>query len=336
MLNKKSSDIFVFNLLYWLSKMRIKDFTHGQPINEAFAILSVKEKTTKDGNSFLTVELSRPDGKVRATVFSEAMEQVSFKERKVYKIQGRAQHYQGSISLLIDSADELEDEQIGQYLPQVPTLVFDIETVGKSFDDLTKADQDYLLNSLEKNSDPKEAKQRTGLHPLYGFVAFIGMINPSSGKGKVLGLTKKKHIPENKKFKYDFFKTEAGLLKAFWQIVEEYDHVVTFNGKRFDVPFLVFRSLVNKVTIPIDLNRSGSHTDLMQSIRPYGTRVYKLEAICKALGITNPKEKGVSGLHVAKLYQQKKFQEIIDYVSRDAISTAELYKHWRAFAPVMA
>jgi uncharacterized protein YprB with RNaseH-like and TPR domain len=315
--------------------MNIKDFTHGQAIEEAFAVLSVKEKTTKDGNPMLSVELSRSDGKVRAIVFSEAMEHVSFKERKVYKIQGRAQHYQGSISLLINSASELEGEQLEQYLPQVSTLVFDIETVGKSFDKLSKADQDYLLNSLEKDVESKEAKQRTGLHPLYGFVAFIGMINPNSGKGKVLGLTKKKYVPENKKFKYDFFKDEAGLLKAFWQIVEEYEHIVTFNGRRFDVPFLVFRSLVNKVVIPVDLNRSGSHTDLMQAIRPYGTRVYKLEAICKALGITNPKEKGVSGLHVANLYQQKKFQEIIDYVSRDAISTAELYKQWRTFAPVM-
>jgi len=315
--------------------MNIKELTHGQPVKERFAVLSVKEKITKDGNPFLTVELSRSDGKVRATVFSEAMEHVSFKERKVYKIQGRAQHYQGSISLLIDSADELEDEQIGQYLPQVSTLVFDIETVGASFDDLNKADQDYLLNSLEKGSVPKEAKQRTGLHPLYGFVAFIGMINPNSGKGRVLGLTKKSFTPANKKFKYEYFRSEAGLLKMFWQIVEEYEHIITYNGKRFDVPFLIFRSLVNKVVIPVNLNRSGSHTDLMQAIRPYGTRVYKLEAICKALGITNPKEKGVSGLHVAKLYRNKKFQEIIDYVSRDAISTADLYKYWRTFAPVM-
>jgi hypothetical protein len=73
----------------------------------------------------------------------------------------------------------------------------------------------------------------------------------------------------------------------------------------------------------------------MRNIFPHGSRAYKLEAVCKAIGITNPKEKGVSGLLVSDLYKQKKHQSIIDYVTRDVVSTAELYKYWRIFAPVM-
>jgi len=46
---------------------------------------------------------------------------------------------------------------------------------------------------------------------------------------------------------------------------------------------------------------------------------------------SNPKDKGVSGLHVSGLFSQGKIREIGDYVSRDVISTAQLYDTWKKY-----
>ena len=315
--------------------MNIKDFINGQQIEETFAVLSVKEKLTKDGKPYLNVTLSHPSGKITGTVFSEAIPHCYLKEYKLSLINARVQNYNGSLSLLFNSATKVEGDSIDNYLPKVPTLVFDIETVGIQFEKLEKSDQEYLLNNIESNVDPEDAKLKTALHPIYGFVTYIGMLNPDTGKGKVIGTSDKKYKPENKNFVYENCKDEKELLENFWQIATQYEQFVTYNGRVFDIPYLVFRSLINKVTVSVDINGSGGHIDLQNCFRPYGTRAYKLEAIAKSLGVTNPKEKGVSGLHVSKLYEEKKYQEIIDYVSRDAVCTTELYKLWRKYAPVL-
>lgn len=315
--------------------MKVTKLTHNQIVSHAFAISSVTQKVTKDGKPYVVAMLSHPTGQVKGMVFSEAIPRANLKENKIFQIEGKAQHFQGTVSIVVDRASEQEEESVADYVPDVPTLVFDIETVGEDYSKLAKADQKYLLESLEKDKPPKEAKERTGLYPLYGFVAFVGMMNPTSGKGKVLGLTKKAFKPEDKNFDYEKCKDEAGILNRFWEIASGYEQFVTFNGKRFDVPFLIFRSLINKVKVLTDINKTGRHIDLAQSISPYGVRMFRLEAICRALGISDPKEKGVSGLHVAKLYKGKKYKDIVDYVARDAVSTAELYKRWREIAPLI-
>jgi len=317
-----------------MKKMSVKDLVNGQQIEETFAVLAVKEKLTKDGKPFLNVTLSHSSGKITGTVFSEAIPHCPLKEYQLFVVNARVQNYNGSLSLLINSATPVEGDVVDNYLPKVPTLVFDIETVGKPFEKLEKGDQDYLLNNLESGAEEKDAKLRTALHPIYGFVTYIGMLNPDTGKGKVIGTADKKYKPENKDFVYENCQDEKELLEKFWQIASLYEQFVSYNGRKFDVPYLVFRSLVNKVTIPVDINGTG-HVDLQVCLRPYGTRAYKLEAISKALGVTNPKEKGVSGLHVSRLYEEKKYQEIIDYVARDAVSTTELYRLWRKYAPVL-
>ena len=60
-------------------------------------------------------------------------------------------------------------------------------------------------------------------------------------------------------------------------------------------------------------------------------RPFRLEQLCKAFGISNPKEDGVSGMEVANLYRAGKIGEILKYVSRDVLATAELYTLWKTY-----
>jgi len=107
---------------------------------------------------------------------------------------------------------------------------------------------------------------------------------------------------------------ERELLTNVWATIAKYQQYVSYNGKGFDYPFLLFRSLVHKVTIAKGLE-STRHLDLAKLLRPNNSQ-YKLSAICEALGIDDPKSHGVSGLYVSQLYRQNKYQEIVDYVAR--------------------
>lgn len=315
--------------------MDINSLTPGENIAQKFAVLSVYEKTAKNGSPFLSAHLCSSSGIIKATVFSEDIVNAPLKENKVFFITAQAQCYQNELSLIIRDAKLVKTDFLAEYFPKIDTVVFDIETVGQKYSQLSDDDKKYLIENLETNSEPRLARQRTGLHPLFGTVIFVAMMNPETKKGKILGISKKPYFPQKKNFIYKPCSNETELLTLFWQQVEKYQRFVTFNGKRFDVPFLIFRSLVNKVSVPIDLNRSGKHIDLLTSIRPYGTRAYKLEAICKALGLSNPKDKGISGLYVAKLFRQKKIQAIIDYVAGDVVSTTQLYKLLQNYAPLL-
>ena len=49
---------------------------------------------------------------------------------------------------------------------------------------------------------------------------------------------------------------------------------------------------------------------------------------CRAFGIISPKSKGVTGNDVARLFKEKKFQDIARYCFDDIKATKELYEYW--------
>ncbi len=315
--------------------MDITQLTPNQTIQETFAVISVQEKTTRKGDPYLIVELAHPTGTIEAKVWSNALNACTLERKTTVDINARVDEYQGKKSLVIQRAEQIQETSFDKLLPTevvTPTLIFDIETVGKSFEELDKDEQHYLLNNLEKNEeDKKVAKQKTGLHPLFGFVSHIGMINPNTQKGIVLGIEALDITPEDTNFKYHGYKTEKELLEKFWEIANKYQRFVTYNGTRFDFPFLLFRSGVNRVEVPFELHRYSEqqHIDLQKKFQ--GTRSYKLEFIAKAMNVSNPKDQGVSGLHVAELFRKQKYQNIVDYVARDAVSTMQLYNIWKQY-----
>ena len=310
--------------------MHIKKLQHKEKVQDKFAVTGIKKLTTKEGKPYLNVDLSHPTGTIIGKVWQEVMENVSLAVGHVYELQGIANNYQQKIELIINQADKV-DEAIENLLYQKPTLVFDIETAGQNFEELSEWDQDYLLNTLQRHDEDKEAaKQKTALYPLYGQVVAIGMQNPVSKKGFIYAQSQKKLVAKNDRYQYQNFHDEKMLLEAFWALIPNYERFVTFNGLGFDMPYLQFRSAVNKVKVTLDFDyRQENHIDLM--IKFKGSGLYKLEALCRAFKIHNPKEEGVSGLHVSHLFKEGKIQDIADYVSRDVDSTSQLYDLWRTY-----
>jgi len=223
-------------------------------------------------------------------------------------------------------------------------LIFDIETVGYEFESLSESQQEYLLRFAEQEKEQskkevaeEEAKRYLSLYPYTAKVVAIAMMNTDTEKEMVLyeGQSDDDLLIEEKNIKYKPM-TEEQMLKNFWQYASKAEKVITFNGRNFDIPFLMIRSAVLKVKPSKNFikNRydSTSHIDLLEQFTFYGlTRKFNLDFYCHAFGIESPKSKGITGMEVKELYKAGHIKEIAVYCGEDVQSTYELYKIWDGY-----
>ena len=231
-------------------------------------------------------------------------------------------------------------------------LIFDIETIGYDFESLDSVTQDNLTrwirrqagdNENQYNALVQDLKEGLGFSPLTGEIIAIGVFDSVGDKGVVYyqasDLDLREETEENFTFKP---KTEKEMLENFWQGVKNYREFVSFNGRSFDVPFLLLRSAVNKVKPTINLMKDRylkyqdfniKHIDLLDQFSFYGAvrRKGSLHLYCQALGIKSPKASGITGDDVNKLFKEKKYKEIAEYNSWDLIATWELYRIWEKY-----
>jgi DNA polymerase elongation subunit (family B) len=316
-----------------MESMAIKFEANQLLRDEHFLVTKKETKLTSKGDDYYQLELSRPEGKIEAKIWNNNLAQCQVEVGKIIEVSGKTQEYKGQISLIIDRCQVVESEEAGDFSAKVPTLVFDIETLGKKFEDLDETEQNYLLNNLEKNTEDKEeAKNRTAVYAIFGIVCAIGAFDVGTKSGFVLSLSSKEITPEKENFTYKTFASEKELLEEFWKITPSYEDFVTYNGDGFDFPYLMIRSGVNRVKMPFEIKKWGSDKsiDLANKIRQNG-RSFQLEMLCKAFGINNPKAAGVHGGDVSALYNAGEFNKIADYVARDAMATTELYLIWKNY-----
>lgn len=232
----------------------------------------------------------------------------------------------------------------------MPALIFDIETIGEDFDALDGTTQEMLTRWLKRESYDEEEYQSAlldiknglGFSPLTGQIVAIGILDAEKEKGAVYyqapNLNQADEETNGIIFKQ---KTEAEMLEQFWQIAGQYDTFVSFNGRGFDVPYLVIRSAIHKIKPTknllsnryISMQRGAYHVDLMDQLSFYGAvrKRGSLHLYCRAFGIQSPKASGVTGDDVAGLFKEKKFLEIAKYNVGDLLATRELYRYWRDY-----
>lgn len=217
-------------------------------------------------------------------------------------------------------------------------LVFDIETVGIEWNDLSLPEQEYLLKYSKSEEEQEQEKTKLGFYPLTGKIISVAMYNPESKRGKVFvegtGDAKNSTSPDEDGFDY-FIGDEAFILTEFWNAITKFHSYVTFNGRGFDGPYLMIRSMINQIKPTRHLlpNRFGQeHIDLLDTMTFYGaTRKFSLDFYCRRLGITSPKSEEISGDQVAKLYNEGRLSEIAEYNKKDVIATSELYHLYKEF-----
>jgi len=230
------------------------------------------------------------------------------------------------------------------------TLVFDIETSALPLENFDEAQQEYLFREAEKLADEtaKDAKRAEitkfmSLWPFTSQVVCVAMLNAETQHGQVVFTAEdyEKTDEKNATVKFIPCADETELLTQFWDAAKNFNSVVTFNGRGFDVPFIYLRSALLNVAIS-KKNWLGyrfatePHCDLAEQLTFYSVggregaaRRFNLDFYCKAFGIESPKSHGVTGTDVGALLAGKKFREIAEYCLRDVRATVELYKIWK-------
>ena len=231
-------------------------------------------------------------------------------------------------------------------------LVFDIETIGENYNELDETTREILTRWIEKGSGSEEEykvkleelKDGMGFSPLTGEICVIGIMDVEQNKGAVYYQNPAEPIQESEtegvKFKA---MSEVEMLNKFWELAGRYDEFISFNGRAFDVPFMMVRSAVHGIRPSKDLlsNRylslqkfGSKHVDLFDQLSFYGA-VYRqkggLHLWSRAFGIASPKAEGVSGDQVSELFNQKEYLKIAQYNVGDLRATRELYLKWEEF-----
>lgn len=232
-------------------------------------------------------------------------------------------------------------------------LVFDIETIGANFDSFDETTQKSLTNWIkrEASSDEeyenslKDLKEGLGFSPLTGEIVVIGTLDLDKNQGGVYfqapGEKNEEFTEEGIKYKQ---MTEKGMLEQFWQIASLYGEFISFNGRGFDGPFLMIRSAYHGIKPTRNLSESRyvyqqktcTHIDLIDQLTFQGNMRKKgsLHMWSNLFGIKSPKEGGVTGDDVGRLFKEKKYLDIARYNSRDLFATKELYEKWEKYLNV--
>lgn len=229
----------------------------------------------------------------------------------------------------------------------MPKLVFDIETIGEDYDSLDKTTQEVLTHWIKKESEGKEEyniqleelKNGLGFSALTGQIVAIGVLDVELNKGAV-------YYQNNGQIMEDFEKdgikfkaaSEKEMLEKFWEGAKKYHQFITFNGRAFDVPFLIVRSAVHKIRPTVNLmpprfNMPTNHVDLLDQLSFYGSVRKKgnLHLWSRAFDIKSPKDTGITGEDVGRLYREGKYLEIAKYNVGDLRATRELYMIWENY-----
>jgi len=232
------------------------------------------------------------------------------------------------------------------------TLVFDIETIGENFDTLDETSQDVLTRWIRREYEDdteyetalKDLKNGLGFSPLTGSIVAIGIYDSEREKGAVYfqSSSVEREAPfEEENCRYTVM-TEKEMLQKFWSIAEKYDTFVTFNGRQFDVPFLMVRSALQGIRPTKNLlsnrylnsqTKGSRHIDLFDQFTFYGAmrRKGSLHLWCRAFGIESPKIQGVDGDDVKMLFESGRSTDIARYNARDVRATHELYKKYTEY-----
>ena len=130
---------------------------------------------------------------------------------------------------------------------------------------------------------------------------------------------------------------EAGMLADFAKFADDYrPHLVTYNGRSFDLPVIALRCLRHGVPMRFFYQdrdyryrfSDSGHIDLYDFLSEHGAaRVGSLDAIARVMGL--PGKVGVDGSQVEGLYNADQLQLIKHYCLSDVAQTTFLFLRYR-------
>ena len=317
----------------------------------AFAcLLKVAEGRTKDGHPFADLQLSDVtcvvSGKIWADTPRALTELRTLVVGDVVKLRFEARAFRGALQLRVlrirkatadDGYDALAILGAGHELVEglsFRTLVFDIETVPNT--DLRRVPP-TIAQAVSKHAERNDGDEGKvmSLSPLFGKVVSIAIGEGEGSDCRPIVLVVPPPQCDTASLP-DWIRpmSEPDLLRCFWTLAQRAELVVSFNGRGFDVPFLVARSLVHGIAARVDLLSNPfalrPHLDLYRVLTPGGRGLgpSSLDVFCWALGFTSPKGE-MDGSMVAPTYARGDITTIAEYNVGDVVATTAVYQHVR-------
>jgi predicted PolB exonuclease-like 3'-5' exonuclease len=125
---------------------------------------------------------------------------------------------------------------------------------------------------------------------------------------------------------------EKSKVVKFLNIISKYDAVVvTFNGRHFDIPVILYRCMHYGIQIPrfFDYDftyryKYNDHIDIADKLRDHGAAPYfSLDQIAQVIGL--PGKFGVDGKQVKNMIEEGRHDDVDSYCMCDVIQTAYLF-----------
>ena len=322
---------------------------HGDVFTAYGVLRSARPGTTRNGRPFVDVEICDATATWAGKIWDEAVrareQATTLRPGTPVKIQFAVDRYRDSAYLTVQRLRAVGDEDdvsmealFGPGVEQVgplacETLVFDIETIPNT--DLRKVPP-TIAQAVTKHADRSESEEAKvmGLSPWFGQVVSLAFGDGSlpDGQMPVRALVVPPERSDTSAYpEWMIPVSEPELLEAFWFLAGQAREVVTYNGRGFDVPYLVARSLVHGIPVRVDLlsRRDQRHLDLLPLVGRAGAfraqGPASLDVVCWALNITSPKG-DMDGSMVAPTYAQGDIQRIAEYNVGDVEATARIYR----------
>jgi hypothetical protein len=316
----------------------------------AYALVrSVETRKKGDGEPWLALQLADGERAIAAVIWGEhekaLLAAAGLPRGTPVKVLFQAETWQDTPRLKIVNLRVLDEQEFAQarealfgdaaeYVARyrAPTLVFDIETVPAAD---RRSLPPTIAEKLSKHAErsEKDPEAAMGLSPMFGRVCSLAFADADVDPARQQVTALVVPPPGREQDSYPDWivpLAERDLLRVFWGLAAQADAVVTFNGKSFDVPFLITRSLVHGVPVRADLVSKPfalrPHLDLYRLIageRPLGPG--GLDVVCWALGIESPKEQ-MDGAMVWPAYQQGDIERIATYNAADVRATTAIYR----------
>lgn len=315
------------------------------------SVLRVQEGRTRQGRPYVDLVVGDAERTIAAKIWDDAAEAMEgargVRRGQAVKLLFRVEQYQGALQLNVRKLRPVREDDAGFVSERVygagyelvagklcRTLVFDLETVpAHEPSTLPKG----VVEAIHRHAarDGCEPELVMSLSPLFGQVVSLAFMEGEDVESEVwaLAVAPEGHAPAEPLPPWLRLVSERELLRAFWLLAAQAEVVVSYNGRNFDVPFLIGRSLIHQVPARVDLLGNPysvrPHLDLYKMIstgRSFGPA--SLDAVCWALGVESPKG-GMDGAQVAPAYARGEIAAIAAYNRGDVRATATVYQRVR-------
>jgi len=240
-------------------------------------------------------------------------------------------------------------------------LSFDIETTPIDWNKMSSSQQDYWLRGAKDADEVEKRMNERALTPMTAHIVCIACLIMKrqnnewvEEKKGVLTTDPKLDIESTSEESYEemlvnnvkmIVSSENKVLKNFWNLISYYKNItlISFNGRNFDIPFIMLRSACQKIR-PLRNLMAGTkfnypnHIDLIDELTfftptssPAATKRFNFDFYAHSFGITSPKEQGVNGSMISDLYSEGKITEISEYCMRDVVATWQLFDFWNKY-----